>query len=80
MHQCFTGLDALEPRVIMFGVARTPTVSEPRTTVAATTSFPGFRDDTAFGAYRTDDRRRGWRCVNVGIGQNTQRRKHENSH
>ena len=64
MRLHFAGLDALEPRVIMFGVTRTPAVSEPGTTVAAATYFPGFRDDATFGANRNHGRRRhGCRCV-----------------
>ena len=59
LRQCFAGLDALVPRVIEFGVTSTSTVSEPRTTATATTSFPGFGDDAAFGAGGTDDCRRG---------------------
>ena len=64
MRLHFAGLDDLEPRVIMFGVTRTPAASEPSTTATATTYFPGFRDNAAFEANRTHGRRRhGYRCV-----------------
>ena len=59
LRQCFAGLDALIPRVIELGVTSTSAVSEPRTSATAATSFPRFRDDTAFGAYGAGDRRRG---------------------
>ena len=59
----FAGLDALIPRVMKLGLARTSAVSEPRTTATATTSFPRFRDDAAFGTYGTDGRRCGCWCV-----------------
>ena len=71
MRQCFAGLDALVPRVVKLDVTSTSAVSEPRTTVAAATDFLRFHNDTTFGAYRTDGRRRGYWRVYVDIGQNT---------
>ena len=65
--------------MIKFDVTSTPTVSEPRTTVAAATRFPRFRDDAAFGTYGTDGRRRGC-CVYMQALVKTHRLKHENSH
>ena len=67
--QYFAGLDALVPRVIKIGVASTSTVSEPRTTATAATTFPRFRDDAAFGANGTDARRHDYWCM--WIVQNT---------
>ena len=55
--------------MIKFVVTITSAVSEPRTTATATTSFPRFRDDAAFGAHRTDGRRNDCWCLHVGIGQ-----------
>jgi len=40
------------------GVTITSTISEPRTTATATTSFPRFLDGAAFEAYRTGGGRR----------------------
>ena len=71
----FAGLDALVPRVIKVDVTNTSAVSEPRTTAAAATNFLRFRNGAAFGAYRTDGRRRDCWCVYVGIGQNTNTKK-----
>ena len=70
LRQCFTGLDALVPRVTELDVTITSTGPEPRTTVTAATNFPRFRDDSAFGTHGTNGCRRGCWCVNVGIGQN----------
>ena len=67
---CFAGLNALVPRVMKLGVAHTSAVSEPRTTATAATVFPRFHDDAALSASGTDDRRRDYPCVYVGIGQN----------
>ena len=65
---CFAGLNALVPRVIKVCVTCSSAVFEPRTTVSATTSFAGFLDDAALGAYGTGDRRSdGW-CLYVDIG------------
>ena len=69
--QCFAGPNAFVPRVIRLDVTNTSAVSEPRTAAAAATMFPRLRDDAALGANGTDGRRRGWCCVNVVIGQNT---------
>ena len=66
---CFAGLNALVPRVLKVFVTCTSTVFEPRTTVSATTSFARFRDDAAFGAYGTGDRRSGGWYLYAGIGQ-----------
>ena len=57
--------------MIKFCVTSASAVSEPRTTATAATNFPGFRDYAAFGTGGTDGRRRGCRCVYVGVGQNT---------
>ena len=57
LHLCFACLDALVPRVIQVDVTSTPAVSEPGTAATATTYFPGFRDDAAFGTLGTDGRR-----------------------
>ena len=57
--------------MIKIGVTSASAVSEPRTTATAATNFPGFRDYAAFGTGGTDGRRRGCRCVYVGVGQNT---------
>ena len=65
MHQCFAGLDALVPRVLKIDVTSTSAVSEPRTAATAATSFAGFLDGAAFGAYGTDGRRHGYWCVHV---------------
>ena len=59
LRPCFAGPDALVPRVRQLGVPSTSTVSEPRTTATATTSFARFLDGTTFEAYGTDCRRRG---------------------
>ena len=75
LRQCFTGLDALVPRVIKLGVTSTSTVSEPRTTATAATNFPRFRDDAAFGAYGTDGRR----CDNWCVCEYWSKRKDENT-
>ena len=74
--QCFTGPDALVPRVTKLGVTSTSAVSEPRTTATTASDFPRFSDGATFGAHGTDGRRRVCRCVYVGIGQNT-KMKHE---
>ena len=58
-------------------VTGTSAVSEPRTTVTAATNFPGFLDDTAFAAYRTDGYRRGCWRIYVRIDQHD---KHGNNH
>ena len=58
--------------MIKLEVANTSAVSEPRTTVTATTYFPRFPGGATFGAYGTDDLRRGCRCVYVRIGQKKQ--------
>ena len=64
LRQCFAGLDALVPRVIKLGVTCASAVPKPRTTATAATISPRFRDDTAFGAYGSDGRRRGdYSCV-----------------
>ena len=67
LRECFTGTDALVPRVTEFGVSSTSAVSEPRTTATATACFARFRDDAAFGTYRIDDRRRGCWFIDVNI-------------
>ena len=68
----FAGIKALVPRVIKLGVTSTAAVPEPRTTTTTTTDFSRFVQDTAFGAYQTDCRRRACSCVYVyvGIAQN----------
>ena len=58
-------------------VTGTSAVSEPRTAATTATNFPGFLDDAAFAAYRTDGHRRGCWCVYVRIGQDD---KHGNNH
>ena len=63
----FAGLDALIPRVIKLEVTSASAVSEPGTTATAATNFAGFRDDTAFGAYGTNGRRRACWCVCVCV-------------
>ena len=63
LRQLFAGPDALEPCMIMFGVASTSAVSEPRTAATAATAFPRFSDGTAFRAYRIDRRRCGCSLV-----------------
>ena len=67
--QWFAGLNALVPRVIKLCVTSSSAVSEPSATATATTAFPRFRDNAAFDTCGTDCRRRGWWCVNMGIGQ-----------
>ena len=52
LRPCFAGPNALVPRVIKLGVTRTSAVSDPRTTVTATTVFTRFRDGAAFEADR----------------------------
>ena len=69
LRPCFAGLDALGPRVMKLSVTRASAVSEPRTSATATTTFTGFLHGAAFGAHRTDDRRRGCWCSYVGISQ-----------
>ena len=56
MYPCFTGLDALVPRVTKVWIAGTSTTPEPRTAATATTEFAGFADGAAFGTSRTDSR------------------------
>ena len=53
--------------MIELGVTSTSAVSEPRTSATAAACFPRFRDDTAFGAYKTDSRRRGCWCAYVSL-------------
>ena len=66
----FAGVDALVPRVMTFCVtSSTSAVSKPRTAATATTTFAGFHDDAASGAYGIDGRRRGCWCLHVGISQ-----------
>ena len=60
-------MDALVPRVIHVRVTSTPAVSKPRTPGTATTSFAGFLDGAAFGAYGSDDRGCGCWGVHVGV-------------
>ena len=60
LRPCFACQDALVPRVIKLGVTGTSAVSEPRTTAAAATNFPRFRDGATFGAYGNDGRRRSY--------------------
>ena len=55
---CFADVYALVPRVLKSCVAITRASFEPGTAASATTRFPRFRDGAAFGAYRTDGRRR----------------------
>ena len=70
---CFAGLDALVPRVTKFRVISTSAVSEPRTTVTATTALPRFLDGTAFEAHGPDDyRRRDCLYLYMDIRQNKQ--------
>ena len=80
LRQCFAGLYALVPRVIMHRVSGTSTVSEPRTTATAATDFPRFGDDATFGAYRMHGRRRDYWCVCMWTLVKTRRSKHESSH
>ena len=63
LRPCFADLDALVPRVVELGVHSTSAVSKPRTTATATTHFPGFGNDVAFGAYGTDCHLRGCWCM-----------------
>ena len=67
----FAGPNALIPTVTKVCIIRTSAVSEPRTTAATATYFPGFPDDAAFWAYGTYGRRRDYWCVYVDSGQNT---------
>ena len=61
----FACLYALVPRVLESCVASTSAVFEPGTAASATTPFPRFCDDAAFGAYGTDGLCRGsrWCCM-----------------
>ena len=54
----FAGLEAFGPRVIEFRAGGSSAVLGPRTAWSATTTFAGFLDGAALGAYRTD-----WRCT-----------------
>ena len=54
----FTGLYALVPCVLKSCVTSTSTDFEPGTAMTATTHFPRFQDDAAFGTYKTEGRRR----------------------
>ena len=75
LRPCFADLHALVPRVMELGVTSTSAVPEPRTTATTAASFPRFRNDAAFGAYRIDGRRHGWWCAYVGIGQQKEKMK-----
>ena len=65
-EQCFAGFYALAPRVVKFGATSISTVPEPRTTVTAATSFPGFCDGAASKAFCTDA---GRSCEMVYLGE-----------
>ena len=64
------GLQALEPRVIKFCVTGASTISKPGTAPTTATAHAGFLRDAAYGACRTDARRRGYytrapiKCIN----------------
>ena len=72
MRPCFTGLDAVVPRVINLDSTSSPTVSEPRTAAATTTAFPRFRDGAALATFGPAGcRRRGCCNLYVNIRQET---------
>ena len=69
LRPCFTGLDALVPRVTKFCVTRNCAVSEPGASTTATTSFTRFLDDAAVGTGETVNSCSDRWCLYVGIGQ-----------
>ena len=69
MRPCFAGFDSLVPGMTKLCVAHSATVFEPRTAVTTTTASTGFRDGTAFGAYKTQSCGSGRCCLCVGIDQ-----------
>ena len=56
------GLCAFDPRVLSVRVAADATVFEPSAAGSATTEFAGFLDDSAFGTYGSNSRRRHCWC------------------
>ena len=50
----FTGLDTVGPCMIKIRVGSVSAVLEPSTTASATTTFTGFLDGAALGAYGND--------------------------
>ena len=76
LSPCFAGMYALVPRVLKSCVTSTSAVFEPGTPESTATHFPRFPDGAAFGAYRTDCRRR--RSCWVFVGQTQKEKKHYN--